>query len=451
MEDALFHFRLLLEDLQRIGTVVDDQWDKYIAGRLDLAAVSVTTNMALLLAKNLENTARSTLSRVIGANVPQRQATVRQLAKSLGVSEKMADTILKGNIYLPLYNLLLGSPMSPCSAEYYRLEEKVYFNTFMTTTAWHTKGVLQKFSGSRIRCQEGEHGDHTYTGPWEALSVESKKSKSKAFIMETLPELHFLASLKTEMTVKDALSRSVVACMEDKALYMSTVFGMHILLSIHHKLNDASMSSKPLNTLHGFLKSSTSAMEDLAGSLPTNSSRAALSPTKQHMTEVQEDFLAQLKTKTTSGVVSSTPFFTLLRHPTLCGLQLHLERALAQDTALALKRRLGGLSAAVHLGTAFIGQGLIADLGALQRTARIQGDNAFFVGAKPPASKAEYLTAYMLSIGGSVTNLLPASSRTGGLAARKGRKELTAPALFSRAVRDLFGTSSLTEEELVNC
>jgi hypothetical protein len=91
---------------------------------------------------------------------------------------------------------------------------------------------------------------------------------------------------------------------------------------------------------------------------------------------------------------------------------------------LTLKRRLGGLSAAVHLGTAFIGQGLIADLGGLQRTARIQGDNAFFVGAKPPASKTEYLTAYMMSIGGSVTNLFPAP-RTGGLAARKGRKELT--------------------------
>jgi hypothetical protein len=59
--------------------------------------------MALLLAKNLENTARSTLSRVMGANIPQRQATIRQLAKFLGVSEKMADTILKGNIYLPLY------------------------------------------------------------------------------------------------------------------------------------------------------------------------------------------------------------------------------------------------------------------------------------------------------------------------------------------------------------
>jgi hypothetical protein len=56
--------------------------------------------------------------------------------------------------------------MSPCSDENYRLEEKVYFNTFMATTAWHTKGVLQKSSGSRIHCQEGQYGEHTYTGPW---------------------------------------------------------------------------------------------------------------------------------------------------------------------------------------------------------------------------------------------------------------------------------------------
>ena len=66
-----------------------------------------------------------------------------------------------------------------------------------------------------------------------------------------------------------------------------------------------------------------------------------------------------------ASIATQTPFFTLRRHPILCGLMFHAERVFVQKTALNLEQHLGGLTVAVHLGNALIREGHISDLGAL--------------------------------------------------------------------------------------
>jgi hypothetical protein len=451
------HLQLLLDDFGRLGEHVHEQWDKYIAGTVDLTAAAATTNMAFLFAKGLEDTARESIVRIM-ADPKRRQTSIEHFSKQMNMPEQVIATFLDGNIYLPLYNFLLGGSQTTDMPEDYRLEQKVLHTTFMAVTSWFFRICFrQKVSGNQVRDQES---DHSYSAPWEEQSVGDKRRKLKTFAMETATELHFIGSLRGKASVEDELSRNVFLCIEQKKLYISAVFGIHLLHAIHVKLHDSNLLARPLNTLQAFLKSTTTRISALSTALPAEPNRMTLEPMRQHTARAQTDIFGALKAANQkAGVDSPIPFFTLRRHPILCGLILLVERALAQDTALTLERNLGGLTAAIHLGNAFTTQGIIPSLGTLKSTTTRQPDAAFYIGGKRPTEKSQYLSAYSLAIGESITNTAPANTSTRNrgsdvpLATRKQKLELTVPAPFSRAVvarlRDPHGRVSLSEADLV--
>ncbi|KAH6844525.1 hypothetical protein B0I37DRAFT_432846 [Chaetomium sp. MPI-CAGE-AT-0009] len=460
IEEATLHFQLLLDDFGRLGNHVREQWDKYTAGTLDLTSAAATTNMAFLFAKGLEDTARGNILKIMSADTTRRHATIQDLSKRLNMPERAAAAFLDGNIYLPLYNFLLGPSKTGNLPSDYLLEQNVYYTTFMAMTGWFANACFrQNASGNRLRAQEGQHGDHSYSALWEEQDVNDKRNKLRAFAMETATELHFIGSLRDKAPIQDELSRSTFHCVEDKKLYISVVFGIDLLHAIHIKLHDSGRLASPLSTLQTFLESTTHSMSALSTALPAAASRTTLEPMRQHTAQAQTDIFQALKSANQhAGVASSTPFFTLRRHTILCGLLLLAERTLAQDTALTLERNLGGLTAAIHLGHAFTTSGVIPSLGTLKPTATRQPDSAFFVGGKRPTEKSQYLSAYSLAIGEPITNTAPANSNTRNrnrnpLAARKQKLELAVPAPFSRAVlarlRDPHGRFVLSEADLV--
>lgn len=126
VEEAALHFRLLLDDLERLGDVIVSHWEKYISNRLDLAAVGAATNMALLLAKDLEESARTSIVNIMATDHKGREATVRTLSRVLSISEQKASDLVDVNVYLPLYNFILGSPQPhEQTTEDFLVEEKV--------------------------------------------------------------------------------------------------------------------------------------------------------------------------------------------------------------------------------------------------------------------------------------------------------------------------------------
>ncbi|KAK3290843.1 uncharacterized protein B0H64DRAFT_478708 [Chaetomium fimeti] len=459
IEEAILLFQLLLEDFRSLANHVREQWDKYIAGRLDLAAAAATTDMAFLFAKGLEDTAHASIMKIMSADTARRQDAIQGLSGGMNMSKRATAAFLDGNIYLPLYYFLLGPSQTTNMPNDYALEEKVYYTTFMAMTSWFANACIrQNASGNRLGTQEGQHGDHSYAAPWEEQDVGDKRSKLNAFVMETATELHFIGSLKDQIPFFDELSRSTFRCIEEKQLYISVVFGIDLLHAIHTKLHDSGRSGSPLIALQTFLDSTTQSMSALSTALPGDANRMILERMRQHATQAQTDIFQTLKrANRNAGVSSTTSFFTLRRHPVLCGLFLLAERAIAQDTALTLERNLGGLTAAIHLGHAFTTSGIIPSLGTLKLTTTRQPATAFFLGGKRPTEKSQYLSAYSLAIGESITNTAPANTRNRRnntpLATRKQKLELTPPAPFSRAViarlRDPHGRFSLSEPDLV--
>jgi hypothetical protein len=454
------HLQLLLDDFGRLGHHVHEQWDKYIAGAVDLTAAAATTNMAFLFAKSLEDTARKNIVQIMAADAEKRQVTVQMISKQVKLTERNTSTFLDGNIYLPLYHFLLGGSQTADMAneDDYILDQRIYATTFMAINRWFLDVCFRpKSSGNVVRDQEG---DHSYSAPWEEQSVGDKRRKLTAFAVETATELHFIGSLREKAPIQDELSRNTFLCIEEKKLYISVVFGIDLLQAIHTKLHDANLLARPINALQTFLASTTTRLSALSTALPAEANRTTLEPIRKHTLHAQTDIFRALKAANKkAGVDSPIPFFTLRRHPILCGLILLVERALAQDTALTLERNLGGLTAAIHLGNAFTTQGIIPSLGNLKSTTTRQPDAAFYIGGKRPTEKSQYLSAYSLAIGESITNTASANTSTRNrgsdvpLATRKQKLELTVPAPFSRAVlarlRDPHGRVSLSEADLV--
>ncbi|KAK4032708.1 hypothetical protein C8A01DRAFT_40850 [Parachaetomium inaequale] len=335
IEEGLFQFRLLLEDFRSLEATVTEQWDLYVAGKRDLAAVAVITNMASLLAKEMEKQARDFLREILEGQDDKRQATARGLANRLGISETAEASVLEGNPYFAFYFWLLRKPVDSSNEEEYQVEEQAYSNTFKVVSAWHTDVCfMPNASTNLLRIGEGQYGSHTYKGHWHELPVQERREKSRAFLLETLPELHFVGRLsKDKVPVQDHSSRGVYQSVEGGALELSTVFAMQILLYIRNKLFDAGKTSGPLQALQSFLRSATTSISSLTPILPDTQRREPLRPAYEHLLQIQDDMFKILKTGiSTSGVVATTGIFTLRRSPVLCGLLLHAERILAQDT-----------------------------------------------------------------------------------------------------------------------
>jgi hypothetical protein len=130
---------LLLDDFRSLEATVTEQWDLYVAGKRDIAAVAISTNMAFLLAKELEKQARNSLREVLEGQDEKKQATAKSLVNQLGISKTAAASVLDGNPYFAYYFWLLRT-MKPADSDEnkYKVEEQTYYNTFSVLSAWHT-------------------------------------------------------------------------------------------------------------------------------------------------------------------------------------------------------------------------------------------------------------------------------------------------------------------------
>jgi hypothetical protein len=434
------------------------QWVLYAKGLLDLAAVCIATDQAFQLARTLDLEARGPLMEYLESEPEQKQAAIKLIMQATRVMEEAAASVLSGNVYLPYYFWLLGSPQNSGSEDEYQLGEQTYYNAFSVFWGWHIGVCFMNMSSALLLVEEGKYGSHTYSGHWKELDVQQRREKSRAFLMETLPELHLVGRLTGKAPVQDELSRRVLQSVEEREVYLSTAFGLHLLLYIRNKLLDAGKLGNPLDTLRSFLLARAITTESLLPVLPSRKAQDTLRPIHRHMLEAQKDLFGLLKRSARdSGVVTPTAFFTLSRSPILCGVLLHKERIATLKAFLKLESNHGGLTGIVHLGNMLSHEGHIKGLGAaMGLTARLLHDKSFFPGGKRPTTKADYHRSYALAIGASAANFAPGDSRGGPGSrpvVRENKVEVVHPAPFSQVVYDRLtdemGRFSLSEKDLV--
>ncbi|KAK3988715.1 hypothetical protein QBC44DRAFT_98024 [Cladorrhinum sp. PSN332] len=420
IEEAVFYFRLLLADYQKLEAFIMQQWEQYINAGRDIGAVAVATELALRSARDLDQQARERFLAIIQHPVAVkkcREPSSQLLEKYLNLSPTSARNMYDGNVYFVLYNLL---------HRHYGLPSCLYHTTFQQVTMWYKEAAFKGAVPAKDNVM-------TLTGDGAEYTI--------------LNELDFIGHLRVNQRgpVIDGLSRAHFADLRARTVRMSNVFGVYILININQKLEAAGQLQAPADQLQGMLKFAETAILSLPDWFAKTALRKNGSPIGNELKAMLSivrggfgDVFAGIEKAEKVGMRYGTAYSTFKRNPVLAGLQFHGHRRNIVNMALKLEAMIGGVMAAVHLGNAFFQEGLLGHVGNLKPVIKAQGDKAFFVGGERPGKSSEYLSSYMLAVGGSAANLLPAKGRHNPqLAARNSRKGLATPDPFTGAIHGI--------------
>lgn len=173
------------------------------------------------------------------------------------------------------------------------------------------------------------------------------------------------ASIKSkEPTLVDHLSQIVASDVNGNRVSMASVFEIETLCLAQLRLDTD--RKDPVQTLKDLLTSLTSEIKALPTwllKMKVDSNRTLhemLVPTRSYLDSLQKDQWAIKKKHGDS--TSSVPFSKFHRNPVYCGLEELQVRILGQNVGLAIEERLGGITAAIHLGNALGQEGYLEGL-----------------------------------------------------------------------------------------
>ncbi|KAK4195716.1 hypothetical protein QBC40DRAFT_300959 [Triangularia verruculosa] len=414
-EEAVFHFNLLCEEFNQIRATVESLWTGHVSGRMDLTAAACVTNMALLLAQTAELAVRPVIEDFMRLNQPQRSTYIRLIAHTLYIDVASAESILNGNIYFAVYNIIQKEGRS-------------------TTTNLH----------------------HTWT-QYTKWHRDRNCESSICQILEELLSIGSTAQSHADVPLIDQLSQMVATDSLNGTVSLATVFGLETLLWVEQKLQTTGYLGNPLQVLNSLLSDSLEGLDSLpswlVGMKVTERQvlNDVLLPSRQYLHKLRSSL------QTSLSATEQTPIRTILsRNPILCGLIINHIRITKQDIGLSCEKHLGGITALVHIGNALVQEKYLENYlpvtGDVRTVFRQQAASSFFIGGQSPSERGSYLHQYSLTIGASITNNIP-STRNNSLSTRNDRKTFKPQAPLSRAVdtsfRDKHQRFSLNHDDVI--
>ncbi|KAM0560087.1 hypothetical protein ACHAPJ_004047 [Fusarium lateritium] len=383
-EDAVFAFMALLGDLDHLKQEVSSLWSKYGAGKLDLAAVSVATNMAFELAHSMEDEIRSLLDKHEGAATIANNLFL-QLAKHSGIdiyaNKKQGDA----------YNVAAYDLAKP----------------FQLNTSSLLKSYVDGSQGVMIiNKYNGKFGWYDEKLGSAGKSNHEKWDQDMTAMMELMPDLHFLQSNGGRGAIEDELIRGVGTMFQNPnnppPLWLS--WAMQIYLEILQNAGE--------NCGHGYSQMQQEslkiqkAMLDVPGSPQRKAVlEAATRWNKDPLWMTREQMIS-------SGILSGNnpPKFRFLRrNPLHCGLLIHHMRATLHISGVQYAAPSGGLMCTTQLYHALRQEKRLPNevkWEDLEAFWGFQGNPCFFVG-DPPVDREGYYRNYCLCLGLSASNWAP--------------------------------------------
>lgn len=253
--------------------------------------------------KSAENTVRPAIEWVVPLDSLYRNAAIELLMKPLNTTKAAVGKMMNGNPYLGVYYVLF----QPGHGAFPKPD---FLATYRMYSRWHRS---QK-SGVPIE-NPAANQQHVSDAAQQLFTMGSAWIKSK------------------EPTLVDHLSRIVASDVNGNRVSMASVFEIETLCLAQLMLDTD--RKNPVQTLKGLLTSLTSEIK----ALPTwllNTLDEMLVPTRSYLDSLQKDQWTIKKKH--GGSTSSVPFSKFHRYPVYCG--------------LAIEERLGGITAAIHLGNA---------------------------------------------------------------------------------------------------
>ncbi|EGO54381.1 hypothetical protein NEUTE1DRAFT_131919 [Neurospora tetrasperma FGSC 2508] len=226
LEDVLFTYTIMMNDLARIRATIRWIWENYQKGLFDIAAAAVATDTALALARGIIDEAEPSFKNFEGA--------------TWGVQHKffLACCLRKG------YNI--NSVFSDDASDnfnynMYDLADECFINAHRCLLSF--LDVLSPDHLPIIR--EGVLGHYDPTKNRDNLPGHAKFKEDQILLMEFLSELTVVTRMIPSYPVEDEFMRGVREMDKTSKIPLSLVFAAQTFLDIHHLLRvDVSQGSK---------------------------------------------------------------------------------------------------------------------------------------------------------------------------------------------------------------
>ncbi|KAJ4244163.1 hypothetical protein NW764_016578 [Fusarium oxysporum] len=403
--ECIFAFTALLKDLIKLRKEVSNLWNEYHSGKIDLAAAAVGANLAIELARSMEEEMAPLLKKHGGALalLPKYFGAVSQ---SLGLD--------------PFHKERLSDDMNFAC---YDIGATFLYNAASLLEAIRTAAP---YSARHMPCYTGKFGWYdAQRAHLETMDNRQRWAQDKAVLLEVVSDITLLFELEG-IPVLDEFARGVKYMFETQEIpvwlcfavqnYLDTLrfFGPNVtkVLAEFHRFNEITAKLLDRANLADHHKSDAKKdFEDMRNMVRVKingvdiftASRMALN-------------------RDTRNESASRPSSFLLHNPLFCGLWIHYARVLFHQTGVRYAAKPGTLLHAVQLYTAVRQQQQqqqehlvpVPEWPDLDRLVAMQGLQAFFVGTEPPASLQAHFKNYCMSRGVSPANWLAAANRRKG-------------------------------------
>lgn len=220
LEDAIFTFALMIDDMNKIRQEVKRIWAGYRDGMFDLAAAAVATNTAVDLARSLAD-------------------EIEPLFRPHGGVWKVAQKFYLGVAFAagfspPSMSFDFTSREFAFNPETYDLADYTFFATYYLLEG--LKAILQP--GHLPLYIPRGLGTYNPKSDRARMTATQRYNEDKILVIETCVDLMTIIRAFLEWPVEDELLRGMKEMDDTKKVSLSLAFAMQTYLDIHHLLRD---------------------------------------------------------------------------------------------------------------------------------------------------------------------------------------------------------------------
>ncbi|KAG8157275.1 hypothetical protein KVR01_012983 [Diaporthe batatas] len=390
MEEALFAYALMIDDLTKIRARIGWIWANYRDGLSEPASAAVATNTACDLARNLMED-MAPIFKAHGGPV--------EIASKFYLCQCLDNGFFLDEITDPANEFNYGT---------YDIANDTYMIPFIMITSFLT--VLDP-KDLRLY-KEGTFGTYDPTRDWDSMTNQEKFKQDKVLMMEVFGELVTVARCIPNYPVCDEFIRGMQELDRTREIPMYLAFTAQVFLDIHHVLREKVYSA------HEKCMSNIRIMdEDLRLHLDFHtklrikhwpaSNDEMIRQLREKIKWVQEDPVHNVKAKVFGQSAITAPAHRILKYsPVLSGLILYHFRAQTYDLGLTVANAWGSVAYSLHLYNALQQERLLSPPGSSAETwedmdlaLTILNEGSFFVGAELPKNPQDYFKKFCLQMG----------------------------------------------------
>ncbi|KAM0230501.1 hypothetical protein ACHAPO_009266 [Fusarium lateritium] len=389
--ECMLALTALFKDFINLREEINSLWNEYRTGKIDLAAAAVGVNLAIELARSLEEDIAPLLESHGGSTevLPHYYGMVCE-SMDLDFSEK-------------------ERPSDDMNFECYNVGSTFLYNAVNLLAAIQSAAP---FNAKQMPCYNGKFG--WYDSKAETVDNRQRWAQEKAALLEVASDIAMLTEFKG-IPVIDEFARGIKHMFESREIPIWLCFAAQNYLDTLHFFGPD--IKKCVAEFDRFNATTTQRLDRIIGSVESDAKK--IIGNMRDMLKVKKDGydIFTVARIAANGIDRPSSFF--LHNPLFCGLWINYVRMNFHQNGVVYAAKPGALLHTVQLYTAVRQHQQehsvpVVEWPDLDRVIDMQGYQAFFVGGEPTTSPEAHFKNYCMSRSVSPTNWLAAAKRRKG-------------------------------------